>query len=97
MEELKSFLKTRKVALIISAIYVGLGTLAVCSIYGDDLLYGEWSFKVLLFTFPVTFISFIYRYAEADSLIPVFLIQIIMFLLTFFLLSVFVKKKNHEN
>lgn len=94
MEEIKSFLKTRKVALIISAIYVGLGTLAVCSIYGSDPLYGEWSFNVLVLTFPVTFFSFIYRYAEADSLLPVFLIQFIMFLFTFFILSIFIKKKK---
>lgn len=48
MEEIKSFLKMRKVALIISAIYVGIGTLAVCSIYGSDPLYGEWSFNALV-------------------------------------------------
>lgn len=94
MEEIKSFLKTRKVALIISAIYVGIGTLAVCSIYGSDPLYGEWSFNALVLTFPVTFFSFIYRYAEADSLLPVFVIQFIMFLFTFFILSIFIKKKK---
>jgi len=94
MKEIKSILKTRKVALIISALYVGLGTLAVCSIYGGDPLYGEWSFSTLVLTFPVTFLSFIYRYAEADYLLPVFVIQFIMFLFTFFILSVFIKKKK---
>jgi len=85
MKELKSFLKLRKVALIISALYVGLGTLAVCSIYGSDLLYGEWSFILLLITFPVSFFSFMYRYAESDFLLPVFI------------LSLFIKNKNHES
>lgn len=97
MKELKSFLKLRKVALIISALYVGLGTLAVCSIYGSDLLYGEWSSILLLITFPVSFFSFMYRYAESDFLLPVFIIQFIVFLCTFFILSLFIKKKNHES
>lgn len=97
MKELKSFLKLRKVALIISALYVGLGTLAVCSIYGSDPLYGEWSLYALLLTFPVAFFSFMYRYAESDFLLPVFIIQFIVFLCTFFILSLFIKKKNHES
>lgn len=97
MEEFKNFLKSRRIALIISALYVGLGTLAVCSIYGSDLLYGEWSFILLLITFPVSFFSFMYRYAASDFLLPVFIIQFIVFLCTFFILSLFIKKKNHES
>lgn len=86
MEELKSLLKFRKMELIISALYVGIGTLAVCSVYPKDLFYGEWSLNALIITFPVTIISFGYRYAEADSLLPVLLIQFIMFGLTFLLM-----------
>ncbi len=86
MDELKQFLKSRKIELIISAIYVGIGTLAVCSIYPKDLFYGNWSLIVLLITFPVTIISFGYRYAEADSLLSVFMIQSVMFILTYLIL-----------
>jgi hypothetical protein len=93
MEVIKLFLRSRKIALIISAIYVGFGTLTVCSMYGSDPLYGEWSLYALLLTFPVAFFSFLYRYAEPNSLIPVLIIQFIMFLATFFVLSFFVKKK----
>lgn len=74
-----------------------MGTLAVCSIYGSDPFYGEWSFDALILTFPVTFFSFIYRYAEADSLLPVFVIQFIMFLFTFLFFQYLLKRKNHEN
>jgi hypothetical protein len=91
MKEIQSFLKTRKTALIISILYVGTGTLAVSSIAGSDPLYGEWSFYALLFTFPVTFLSFIYRFAEPDYVIPVLLIQFVMFLITFFILSLLIK------
>lgn len=93
MEKIKSFLITRKIALIISTIYVGLGTLAVCSIYGNDPLYGEWSLYTLILTFPVTFFSFMYRYMEPNYLLPVLIIQFIMFLVFFFILSLFIKKR----
>ena len=90
MEEFKSFLKSRRIELIISAIYVGAGTLAICNIAGGDLFYGEWADYVLSLTFPVTIISFGYRYAEADFLVPVLIIQFVMFILTFlFLCSIF--------
>ena len=86
MEEFKSFLKSRRIELIISAIYVGAGTLAICNIAGGDLFYGEWADYVLSLTFPVTIISFGYRYAEADSLLPVFVIQFVMFIITYLIL-----------
>ncbi|MGC4128460.1 MAG: hypothetical protein QM564_02635 [Bergeyella sp.] len=93
MENLKSFLKSRRIALIISAIYVGLGTFAICNAYGSDALYGDWTIYTIVITFPVTIISFGYRYAEPNSLIPVYIIQFIMFVLTFLLLSLFIKEK----
>ena len=68
MKEFKSFIKYRKIELIISAIYVGIGTLAVCSIYPKDLFYGDWSLFVLIWTMPVIIFSLVYRYAEADNL-----------------------------
>ena len=83
MKEFKSFIKYRKIELIISAIYVGIGTLAVCSMYPKDLFYGDWSLFVLIWTMPVIIFSLVYRYAEADNLIPVFIIQLIMFFFTF--------------
>jgi len=86
MDELKSFLKSKKIELIISIIYVGIGTLAICNVAGGDWLYGEWTIYALLITFPVTIISFGYRYAETEYLIPVLLIQFVMFILTFFFL-----------
>lgn len=104
MSQLKSFIKSRKIELIISAIYVGIGTLAVCNIAGGDWLYGDWTIYTLLFTFPVTIISFGYRYAEADYLLPVLLIQFVMFVITFLfsclvfslLKSIFNFKKNNK-
>ncbi|PZU79821.1 MAG: hypothetical protein DI529_17185 [Chryseobacterium sp.] len=95
MNEFKSFIKSRKIELFISAIYVGIGTLAVCNVAGSDLLYGDWTIYTLLITFPVTIISFGYRYGETDYLTPVLIIQFVMFVLTFlFLCFVFTLLKS---
>lgn len=95
MENLKLFLRRRKKAFVFSIIYVGIGTLSVCSISGSDLFFGEWSLYALILTFPVTIISFGYRYAAPDYLIPVLIIQSIMFLITFSILAAIFKEKPH--
>lgn len=73
-----------------------MGTLAVCSVYPKDLFYGVWSLYVLLITFPVTIISFGYRYTESDSLFVVVIIQFAIFILTFLILSLFIKTKSKK-
>ncbi len=97
MNRLIKFNKENRLAFKISFFYVGLGTLSVCSVYPDDMFYGDWSLYVLLITFPISIISFGYRYAEANLLIPVFVIQLIMFFLAYFLLSSFLKNKKAQN
>lgn len=85
-------------ALIISLAYVGLGTLAVCSVYPDDPFSGQWSVFVLVLTLPVTVISFGYRFTKANILYPVFIIQFIMFLIMFGSLIIYYRsriKKKH--
>jgi hypothetical protein len=90
-------IEDRKLAFKISLFYVALGTLSVCSVYPKDLFYGDWSLYGLLLTFPVSIISFGFRYAESNLLYPVFIIQLIMFFITFFLLSLFIKDKKTNN
>jgi hypothetical protein len=94
MNKFVKIIESKKLALKISFLYVLLGTLSVCSIYPKDLFYGEWSLFCLIITFPVSIISFVYRYAESNLLYPVFIIQLIMFFLTFNILSLVVKEKN---
>ena len=92
MNRIISFIKSRKLAFLISFFYVGIGTLAICNSYGSDPLYGDWTIYTVLFTFPVTIFSFIYRFAESGNLIPIYIIQFIMFILTFGVLSIIIKK-----
>ncbi|MGV8995292.1 MAG: hypothetical protein ACOH1O_14425 [Flavobacterium sp.] len=94
MNKFVKIIEGRKLAFKISLFYVGFGTLSVCSVYPKDLFYGDWSLYGLLITFPVSVLSFGYRYAESNLLYPVFLIQLIMFFITFFLLSLFIKDRK---
>ena len=97
MNRLIKFNKENTFALKVSFFYVGLGTLSVCSVYPDDMFYGGWSLYGVLITFPVSVISFGYRYSEPNLLIPVFIIQSLMFFLTYFLLCLIFKNKKKED
>jgi len=81
---------------LITFIYVGVGTFAVCSVYPNDTFYGMWTLIVLILTLPVTVISFGYRFSEAHILYPVFIIQFVMFLIMFSSLSIYYKSKNNK-
>lgn len=78
-------------AIQIALLYVGLGTLSVCSVYPSDPFYGSWSTFGLLITFPVSVISFGYRFAESQNLYPVFIIQLVMLLVTYLILRKILK------
>ena len=55
------YLKEQRLPFFIALSYVGIGTLSVCSI---DPFYNEWFVVGTVFTFPVSIISFVYRYAR---------------------------------
>ena len=94
MKRLLDRFEKNKLAFWIAFVYVGFGTLSVCSLYPADYFYGDWSLYVLLITLPVSIISFGFRFAEADIIYPVFIIQFVMFILTFYILSLLIKKKS---
>ena len=88
------YIQKRKLAFYIALLYVGFGTISVFSVYPADRFYGNWSSYGLFITFPVSAISFGYRYAESEIIYPVFIIQFVMFILTFLILSAFIKPKE---
>lgn len=94
MNKFLHIIEGKKLAFKIALLYVAFGTLTVCSVYPKDLFYGDWSLLGLIITFPVSIISFGYRYAESDLLYPVFIIQFIMFWLIFYILGMIIKDKN---
>lgn len=87
-------IKSQLLQFSIALAYVGFGTLSVCSVYPADLFAGEWSTFGLLITFLVSIISFGYRFADSLRLYPVFVIQAVMFVLTFLILAKLAKSKK---
>jgi hypothetical protein len=88
------YFQSRKLALFIALIYVGFGTVSVCSVYPSDRFYAGWAELGLLVTFPICFISFSYRYTESELLYPVFIIQLVMFVITFLILCPLIKGRK---
>lgn len=71
--------KALRYACLITFLYDFWGTVTILSIYPTDKLYGSWAENSLLFTFPISVLSFGVRYAEKDSFWLVCLIQSAMF------------------
>ena len=87
-----------KKSFFIAFAYVGFGTLAVLSIYPVDPLFGEWSLWGVMATFPVTFISYGYRYAESENIYPVLGTQFLMLLITWLVLYIMLgRNKTKRN
>jgi hypothetical protein len=80
-------------ALVITLIYVGLGTLSVCSVYPDDTFSGMWALFGLIITLPVSIISFSYRFADAKDIQPIFIIQAIMLIPTYLVVLFILRRK----
>lgn len=93
-----NYIQQNKLALWISIVYVALGGVVACSIYPTDPLNGGWWFWGWLVTLPVNFISFAYRSTAAMDYFPVIIIQLIIFIPTFIIISrLIAKKRNKES
>ncbi|HWW42980.1 hypothetical protein [Pedobacter sp.] len=84
-------------SLLISFLYVGLGTVCILSLSPSSRLYGEWIFPALLITLPASFISLGIAFLDADAAGLIMIIQFITFLIfwlvAFQILKSFKKKK----
>ena len=94
---LLNFYKQNIFAFWISLIYVSFGGIVACSLYPDDPLNGDW-FKIgWLISLPVNFISFSYRMTTSADYFPVVIIQLIVFIPTFIILTRFIPKNKRYN
>lgn len=82
----------RKTVALFIFIYNLIGLVAILGISSDNPFYWEWSIVLLLLTFPVTIISFGYRYFTSEPIYPVFIIQFIMLVITLFMGDLIVRK-----
>jgi len=64
--------------------------------YPDDPLNCKWTFWALLITFPISVISFTHRYVTdlGGNYVSVLIIQLIMWIPTFFIISKFITKRK---
>ena len=82
-----------KRSLIISLVYVGLGTISVLSMYPDSPLFGSWVIFALFITLPVNFISIGVMYADPKAIVLVLIIQLAYFLLFWFIVYSIIKRR----
>ena len=95
--KITSYIKQNFLAFWISFGYVTLGGLVTCSLYPDDALNGDWWFWGWLITLPVNIISFTYRSAASQNYLPVLILQMIMFIPTFIIISKLIARRNKNN
>ncbi|PXV69010.1 hypothetical protein CLV62_101277 [Dysgonomonas alginatilytica] len=81
----------RKKGAICMFIYNVIGTLAICSAYPSDPLYSDELSFIGGFTFPITIISFAFRYAASEPIYPVFIIQFIVLIASIFILDLILR------
>ena len=91
-KKILDFFKLNRLAILITSVYVSLSLISVCSVYPDDMLYGEWSVIGILITFPISIISFGFRFSNSELIYPVFIIQGFMFIPTFIIISKLVNR-----
>jgi hypothetical protein len=84
-----------KKSLVFSICYVGFATIVLFFMYPGSFLHCDWAIGGLLITFPVSIISFGVMYGGAENAPLIILgIQIIMFLLTWYLSYRFLRGKK---
>ena len=91
-----NYIRENNLAFGISLIYVILGGIVACSIYPDDPLHGSWFKWGFLITLPVNIFSFAHRLGIQRDYYPVIIIQLIIFIPTFIIISKILARKNNK-
>jgi len=89
MEEISK--KAKQNSLLLSALYVGIGTIAVLCLYPP--YYSDWVLFILLFTFPVSILGFGIMYAGQEYYLLVIGIQLIVFFIAWRILYKYLLKR----
>lgn len=89
MEEISKL--AQRNSCIISALYVGIGTIAVLCSYPP--YYGDWVLFTLLITLPVSVVGFGVMYAGSQYYLIVLVVQLIMFLITWRVIYAYLRER----
>ena len=89
-------LKQNALAFWISVLYVALGGVVACSLYpGDPLNDGWWPWAWII-TFPVNIFSVAYRGGISTQYYPVIIIQSVVFVPAFIVISEFISNRKKK-
>jgi hypothetical protein len=91
-----NYIKQNILAFWISLFYIVLGGVVACNLYPEDSLNGILYPWIWLITLPVNAISFSYLSTGGEEYSTVTIIQIIMFIPTFIIISRLIAKKNKK-
>jgi len=78
---------------LISISYVGVGTICALGLYPDSFFHSDFSLIGILITMPVSFLAFGIAYSESDSYLLILIVQFIVFLIFWYLIYRYMKKK----
>ena len=94
----KNYLRVNRTGFWFSFLYVALGGIVVRNIYPTDPLNRTWIDWAFLFTLPVNIISFGYCFTtkHGGELYVVAIIQFLVFIPTFVLVSTLISKYNNR-
>jgi hypothetical protein len=87
-------MRSRKTVFIIIIIYNLIGLISLLGLQPKDPFYWDWSVLFLIFTFPITIISFGYRFFQAEPIYPIFIIQVIVLFISLYVTNLIMKYKR---
>jgi hypothetical protein len=76
-----------KKAFKVASLYVGIGSVVLGALFPSDLLYNEYSYLLLIITFPTNFVSLMIRYSCNDCTVYVIITQCIFFIIWYSILK----------
>lgn len=83
-------------SVLLSLIYVSLGTFSILGSDPKSKFYGDWSDLVSFVTFPVNIIGFGYTYAESNYLPGLLLIQFGVFVVFTWLVYILLVRRSRK-
>jgi len=87
--------RNNKTIFFVVIIYNLIGLISLFGLYPKDPFYWDWNVAILLFTFPITIISFGYRFMMAEPIFPIFIIQFIMLIISLLIVKKICKSRTN--
>ena len=75
-------MKKKRLLKIFLILYHLVTLVVLLGLSPKDLFYWKNNIIILVFTLPISFISYAYRYGQAEPIYPVIIIQAVMFIIT---------------